>query len=83
MEKVEIDGGIRLYWSLKDKGYDFWKFWNCQNIYDDIIREYDNGSYVSVETSQEIDIVSLENIIVEKLRERRSLRTQQGETLHG
>ena len=50
---------------------------------DEIIREYDNGSYVSVETSQEIDIVSLENIIVEKLRERRSLRTQQGETLHG
>ena len=50
---------------------------------DEIIREYDNGSYVSVETSQEIDIVSLENIIVQKLRERGSLRTQQGETLHG
>ena len=50
---------------------------------DEIIREYENGSYVSVETSLEIDIVSLENIIVETLRERGSLRTQHGETLHG
>ncbi|WMV15303.1 hypothetical protein MTR67_008688 [Solanum verrucosum] len=49
---------------------------------EETIREYDSGSYVSVETSQEIDSVSLDNIIVEKLRERGSLRTQQGDNLY-
>ena len=36
-----------------------------------------------LETSQDIDSSSLDNIIVEKLRERGSLRTQQGDNLHG
>ena len=47
-----------------------------------MIREYNNRSYVGVETSQEIDSASLDNIIVEKLRERWSLRTQKGDNLH-
>ena len=48
-----------------------------------MIREYNNRSYVGVETSQEIDSASLDNIIVEKLRERGSLKTQQGDNSHG
>ncbi|KAH0714401.1 hypothetical protein KY284_007306 [Solanum tuberosum] len=50
---------------------------------EEMIREYDSGSYVGVETSNEIDSVSLDNIIVENLRERGSLRTQQGDNLYG
>uniref|UniRef100_M1DWY1 Uncharacterized protein n=1 Tax=Solanum tuberosum TaxID=4113 RepID=M1DWY1_SOLTU len=50
---------------------------------EEIIREYGNGSDVGIETSHEIDNISLDNIIVEKLRERGSLRTQQGDNLHG
>ncbi|KAH0730992.1 hypothetical protein KY289_002180 [Solanum tuberosum] len=49
----------------------------------EMIRVYGSGSYVGVESSHEIDNVSLDNIIVEKLRERGSLRTQQGDNLHG
>ena len=49
----------------------------------EIIREYDSRSYVGVKTSQEIDSASLDNIIVEKLRERGSLKTQQGDNSHG
>ena len=49
----------------------------------EMIREYDSRSYVGVETSQEIDSASLDNIIVQKLRERWSLRTQKGCNLHG
>ena len=37
----------------------------------EIRREYRSGSYVGVETSQEIDSASLDNIIVEKFGERR------------
>ena len=48
-----------------------------------MIIEYDSRAYVGIETSQEINSVSLDNIIVNKLRERGSLRTQQGDNLHG
>uniref|UniRef100_M1BZN7 Blight resistance protein SH20 n=1 Tax=Solanum tuberosum TaxID=4113 RepID=M1BZN7_SOLTU len=48
----------------------------------EMIREYDSGSYVGVETSHEIDSVSLDNIIIGNLRERGSLKTQQGDNLH-
>ncbi|KAH0641105.1 hypothetical protein KY285_037691 [Solanum tuberosum] len=49
----------------------------------EMIKEYGSGSYVGVETSQDIDSVSLDNIIIGKLRERGSLKTQQGDNLHG
>ena len=50
----------------------------------EMIKEYYSGSYVGIDISQEIDTVSLDNIIVEKLRERAGgLRNQQGDTLHG
>uniref|UniRef100_M1DQW8 DUF4219 domain-containing protein n=1 Tax=Solanum tuberosum TaxID=4113 RepID=M1DQW8_SOLTU len=50
---------------------------------EEMIRVYGSGSYVGVETSQEIDSVFLDNITVGKLRERWSLKTQQGDNLHG
>ncbi|KAH0642617.1 hypothetical protein KY290_034208 [Solanum tuberosum] len=50
---------------------------------EEMIREYSSRLCVGVATSQEIDSVSLDKIIVEKLRERESLRTQQGDNLHG
>ena len=49
----------------------------------EMIREYDSRSYVGVETSQKIDSACFDNIIVEKLREMGSLRTQQGYNIHG
>jgi len=45
--------------------------------------KYGSGSYVGVETSQEIDGVSLDDIIVEKLSKMGSVRTQRGDNLHG
>ena len=54
----------------------FESFEAAQKYIKEMIREYDGRSYVGVETSQEIDSASLDNIMVEKLRERGSLRTQ-------
>uniref|UniRef100_M1DN96 Uncharacterized protein n=1 Tax=Solanum tuberosum TaxID=4113 RepID=M1DN96_SOLTU len=50
---------------------------------EEMVREYGSRFYVSVETLQEIDSVSLDKIIVKKLRERGSLKTLQGDNLHG
>ena len=48
-----------------------------------MIKEYGNEFDNGVETSQKNDSVSLDNIIVEKLRKMSSLRTQKGDKIHG
>ena len=48
-----------------------------------MIKEYGCGFNVDVETLVKIDSIFLDNIVVEKLRERGSSWNQQGDNLHG
>lgn len=76
---LKADGGSRDQIEKEVLGSNnmlFESFEAAQKYIKEMIREYDGRSYVGVETSQEIDSASLDNIMVEKLRERGSLRTQ-------